>query len=312
MLVASFFVKERPSGILEPDNKTIDVKRSFAPGPTTSMIAAKILFFVWTLVTILIDNIYYFEHSRYFSLAYLTRWALVVALFYQAFFILVLATLSKSESGVAKSLKNNGGPVPCHWLIRTLWCLFSIAATLGAVVALSYWPLFAFGGATAIHDTTHLYINVMTHGGVAVLVLIDGLCLNRTPLRMRQVIFPMLIGIAYDLWTVLHWQLGIGNPEEEFDGIYEGLDWENNTLFSLFGAVLFVIVIIPVVFLGIRMLSLWSGWFKFDGSFGVESKTMLATNLGKSPPIPKSMKNVANLWTPTHAVYAMIRISPIF
>lgn len=96
--------------------------------------------------------------------------------------------------------------------------------------------------------------------------MVDGLVLNKIPLRARQVVFPMAVGIVYVIWTIIHWKLKVGNPGEDYDTIYLIFDYENHLFFSLVQCTLLVLVVIPLVFLCLRMASLWSGGFKFDGS----------------------------------------------
>ena len=99
-----------------------------------------------------------------------------------------------------------------HWLVQVTWFLFSIASTLETPMGVSYWLVFYSTGAGVTYSIN--YINIMSHGGITVLILIDGLLINRIPLRIRQIIFPMAVGFMYSLWTLLHWQLDIGNKKK--------------------------------------------------------------------------------------------------
>ena len=49
--------------------------------------------------------------------------------------------------------------------------------------------------------------------------------------------------------------------------IYPTMDWDNSKLSSLIKYALLIDVLIPLVFISICMVSLWSGGFKFNGSF---------------------------------------------
>jgi hypothetical protein len=92
--------------------------------------------------------------------------------------------------------------------IRITWILFALAVHLGATVTLLYWYLLYDPKKDQIN-----YLDVANHGGLFLLVLIDGWLVNRIPLRWMHyfgIILP--IEALYAVWTYLHYRLQIGNP----------------------------------------------------------------------------------------------------
>ncbi|EJK75695.1 hypothetical protein THAOC_02575 [Thalassiosira oceanica] len=199
---------------------SIDVHRTFAPKPTLRTALLKIVSLALALSTALM--VATSTDSPVFELAYLTIWSLLFALLYQITSIGVMLRLSRME-GCEKKER-------LHWSTKIAWATYALASTLEATVALSYWPLRLAGVVT----DPITYTNFMTHGGIALIVLIDGSLLCKIPLRLKQVLLPMSVGCAYTMWTIIHWKLNLGNPHtEDFDTIYEILDWQKSFRLSL-------------------------------------------------------------------------------
>ena len=154
---------------------------------------------------------------RVFWLAYLTHWALTFAILY------LLASFMNSFVSVSQ-------PPPLQtrvgMRVKLTWILFTIACNLQIVVTVAYWFVIYDGSSMSSYS-------VLSHGVVAVMVLIDGLIINTIPVRLRhwiEFVFP--IGLLYLIWSFVHYKLSIGNPdyqdedpETNDDLIYGVLDW---------------------------------------------------------------------------------------
>lgn len=100
-----------------------------------------------------------------------------------------------------------------------------------------------------VFDGTATYVGMMNHGGFTVLVAIDGLLLNRIPLRMKQMAFIEMLAVLYVLWMVIHAFSGIGNPIEDDDTIiYESVAWKKDPVQATVVSVLAVFVLSPLCF----------------------------------------------------------------
>jgi len=114
--------------------------------------------------------------------------------------------------------------------IRTsiTWAFFTLAAVSQMVVTCMYWLL--------VYDGEASNESILKHGVVFVLVWLDGLVVNKIPVRLRhwfEICFPVLL--AYAIWTVLQSPLvfEVGNPYYDDDQIYGVLDWSSSPGFSV-------------------------------------------------------------------------------
>jgi hypothetical protein len=85
------------------------------------------------------------------------------------------------------------------------------------------------------------YTDVMAHGGVALLILVDGMVLHRIPLRWCHYYIAVLpFQVSYIIWSIYH-ALGtdIGNPnnlnndseeDDDDDAIYRPLNWKKDPI----------------------------------------------------------------------------------
>jgi hypothetical protein len=110
----------------------------------------------------------------------------------------------------------------------------------------------------------------MGHGGVALLVLIDGLLLHRIPLRWSHYYLAVIpFQLCYVVWSLVHSLLtDIGNPNEadearennlpEYDdAIYGSLNWKDDALGGAITAFAAIFVGGPIVFTLLWILSVY-------------------------------------------------------
>ena len=48
------------------------------------------------------------------------------------------------------------------------------------------------------------YRITMVHGGVMILTLLDGLVINRVPVRIKHMLVTAVFGVLYLIWTLFH------------------------------------------------------------------------------------------------------------
>mmetsp|Transcript_21713 Transcript_21713/g.47330 ORF Transcript_21713/g.47330 Transcript_21713/m.47330 type:complete len:179 (+) Transcript_21713:174-710(+) len=102
----------------------------------------------------------------------------------------------------------------------------------------------------------------MEHGGICLLVLLDGLCVGSVPLRAKQFVYLLSVCIAYLLWSMVNFALDLGNgewPEYDDDALYPVLHWgmESRKMSAIISAVA-IVVLCPVLYWMVWMLSLVS------------------------------------------------------
>ncbi|KAL7524387.1 hypothetical protein ACHAXR_000552, partial [Thalassiosira sp. AJA248-18] len=183
-------------------------------------ILAKLFAVAW-IVSIMVLSIIDMKHPS-FWLAYLTHWGLLFATAYfvmSAFLSAIyLAMRPSADPGVLE-----GG---VGLLVKTTWALFVISFPVEVAITILYWTLESNG--------TTKYVDIMQHGGVLVLIIIDS-CHLRIQLRMKQFIIYEVFCALYLLWNLILAYSGIGNPytddgTQDDDAIYESLAWKNDTV----------------------------------------------------------------------------------
>lgn len=82
-------------------------------------------------------------------------------------------------------------------VIKLTWLMYSIAAVIGCCIAVLYWTLVwnPKNGLT--------YNNVMTHGGVLLVVLFQGIYLDRVPMRLKHLLAISLVTLIMEGWLAL-------------------------------------------------------------------------------------------------------------
>lgn len=221
-------------------------------GPSTrGVLLIKSIILGWSLSVFVTGIITYSYPAFYF--AYLTNDTLVVTCVY-----FLTSWLNTLHYTCFTFPGNNTQFTAFH---KLTWGLFALAAPAEIVVTVGYWTLVWDGTSSAF-----TYRNLMIHGGFMLIVLLEGLVINRIPIRLRHFWLVAAYLILYLAWTVLHALLGIGNPETDDDLIYTALQWKNEPgPTTLVGAeILFVLA--PVAFLTVCLLSSWSCPCGCDGS----------------------------------------------
>ena len=103
-------------------------------------------------------------------------------------------------------------------------------------------------------DGSFTYLSIIKNGANIPLLLIDGLVVNRIPLRMKQFGLSQFIVIAYLAWSLAYAFSGLIMPAEE-ESIYHFLDWKNDIHSAILLSLFVTILVNPAVFLSSRAVS---------------------------------------------------------
>ena len=235
------------SNINDDEARRIDIFDTFSPQPHVLHIGCKIGLIGW-IASVMARSIMGFQYPS-FWLAYLTHWSLVLAAAYILMSTLSAVYLATCSHSKCAEFKGGTGV-----LINITWALLAAAAPMEVTVTILYWVL-EFEG-------TFSYVSIMTHGGVMILVMIDGFVLSRVPLRMKQFVFFESFALVYCVWTLIHAYSGMGNPyaegdepTESDDAIYDSIAWKNNMKPTVILIVVLLLVANPIIFLFCRLLS---------------------------------------------------------
>jgi hypothetical protein len=230
--------------------RKMDVRASFAPD---SLVALAWKIFATTLGIFTLIYSWIETGTASFYLAYLTHWSLVVAVAY------LLASLYQTVRST-KISQPPGEYTACG--ISVTWILFAVAAHAEAMIAILFWLLvYDFDSEGQV-----TFLDVMPHGGMVIVVWIDGLVVNRIPVRWTHWWGgALLFEIAWAVWSVLHSVVfEIGNPnandgEDNDDAIYEALDWKNDAAYATGLTMAALLILGPIVY---SVIWLWS-WYKW-------------------------------------------------
>lgn len=231
----------------EPDGVQIDVEQTFAPRPYWRSWLTRLLF-----LAISVESLFATLHNtppwnRWFFMAYLTHWGLVAAIAYQLCAVLCLIPAIRQ-----KALYQPRSGELCALFVRITWGLFSLAAPVELVICILYWGLDYSPG-----HPVHYYL-VMNHGGIALLLMVDGFLLSSFPLQLKQLVFTVVFCIVYLAWTIIFAESNIPNPNvsESDDYIYYALEWNANAKVAEVLASLCAFVLPPIVFVIFWLISL--------------------------------------------------------
>jgi hypothetical protein len=224
----------------ETNGRTLDLERSFASEPRSLLvIAGKSILWGLTMYTLVRSTL--ISNYPSFWLAYLTNWSLLYAVFYMTLsFILSFG-------------------VNPRWLMKCAWLSFSVAAVHQIMVTLLFWILDYEPEKNPLNEVVFL-----VHGGVMVIVLFDGLVVNRVPVRLKHAIVTMALALLYLTWSILHNTVYQYNPRTandintDDDAIYAVLSWKKEPLSATIVAVVVVFVCVPIFHVIIWALSLIS------------------------------------------------------
>lgn len=228
--------------------KIIDVPSSFSPpmNKTTSMKAVTI---IWKLGVLALElftlfiKIGYYDDPRWngFYFSYLTHISLVACIVYSLL----------SLANTIFPLPNADADGVVSRRTAFTWIMFNYVGNTQLTVSVLYWGLVYDGGFPNIGA-------IFGHGVVLVPVWLDGLLVNRIPVRLRhwfEISLPTYI--LYSIWTVLQSELvfGVENPYDEAQKyqIYNVINWVDNPVSSL----VYLVVLISF-FTTIVQLVLWA------------------------------------------------------
>ena len=141
-----------------------------------------------------------------------------------------------------------------------MWGLYSLSAPSILISTVLYW--------TVEYDRGRVDVsmeNLMSHGIVMLMMLVDGLVIGRIPMRIKQIVYIFIATVAFIVWTVIDDLIVKGNDTAK-DAVGNVFNWGTNPLWAALWTTIALLLIVPVAFYVIWAASLWSRWCKFDGS----------------------------------------------
>lgn len=260
---SSFFSLEECNG------KVIDVRASFAPEPLWRTAVIRSIFFIFTVSTVIYDLIMTPEAKLFIHFGYLTNWGQVYVLIYQ------LSVLICTVKPSLLHVREDGTPGN---MIRFLWSMYTVAASNQLTLSVLFWVL------VYSPDLSITFPMISNHGITALLVLFDGNFVGHIAVRLKHFLLVELTAVIYVAWNMIHSYSGIGTNkvEQNENALYDFLNWKNETKASAIVVLAVLLVVIPMFFLVVWLLSLWSTCCKCNGS---RRRTIKDERIAKELPV---------------------------
>jgi hypothetical protein len=247
-----------------PTGRIIDMDRTFHPRPFWLALVLKTVIVLWAW-SLLISGLFDTQ-PIWFYFAYLTIWSLTISCIYLtlSWVVSMLPFLTTSSPTTTNDKNDNNNHVP-FWIYAT-WLIYTIAAPAEILVAVLYWTV--EWDWTADDEQEITYRNLMIHGGLGLVLLFEGLVVNRTPIRINQQWFFILYTMAFMGWTLYYELGGVGNPTTplEDDTLYTQLNWTDDPVTTAALAAFSIMVVAPLSFSVVWLLSLYSCPLSFRGN----------------------------------------------
>ncbi|CAB9510511.1 unknown protein [Seminavis robusta] len=235
--------------------KTVDVPASFGP---TLVGSGHQYLFLWFDLLRVASKVSHSDTAAFF-LAYLTHWGMIIASLYflMSFINSIMPPKQPSNHSDSVSL----------W-VKISWIMFEVAANLTFLVTLMWWSFQYKPG-----DTEVTFERVYMHGVVMVFVWVEGLVINRTPVRLKHLPLYMLIAGIYEAWLVIH-QLAtdIGDPTRsdndpttDDDLLYTAINFEDTPVHSSILMAMVLFLFVPLVHCLLWAASVWSCPCSYSG-----------------------------------------------
>lgn len=228
--------------------RTLDIPASFAPtGLHTILFKLFLTFLAWGTLAYCFTKA---DHKA-FLFAKFTYLTLGLQCIYH------LISLSNSMCPTLRQ-PEEGGLVQGR--AKSTWYFYNLSVHASILAGIMWWAM--------EFETSKLKLNnILSHGPVAVLLLLDGFWINRIPIRLFHWWSAVLpYELAYIGWTLAHAYLGIGNPDKPDDGdpdtnddvIYNGINWKDDFVGTLVLVLIVLLVVGPTLQFILMLMSLYT------------------------------------------------------
>lgn len=207
----------------------LDMTRNFSIGKGFFSPVALIKFIFFGLAAAALGWAFYAHPVTEFYIAYVSCWQVIYCVLYLG------ASWMLSTCGDQATNKASA-------LLKFTWVMFSVAAVHGVTTTIIYW-VFLWSPSRGLDVS-----NTSTHGGTFLLVIIDGLVINRTPVRIKHIVANWTLAFLYLIWSILQNVVIKYNPvdDDDDDAIYDIMKWRENTTGAIIMAVALVFGCLPL------------------------------------------------------------------
>ena len=180
---------------------------------------------------------------------------------------------------------------PSMWLINITWVMFLVVIVKGIVVVLLFWGT-EYDWSSGKPPTT---FKVMSHGVTWTLAMIDGMIINKIPIRLKHYYIVLLFTSIFMIWTIIQGLIPIDNPwttsEDNTERLYVILDWENEPIQAIIISCIVLFVALPFFTIIFWSISLCYRKYRNENDRngnGGPAMTQPDIEVGDAPPTPSS------------------------
>lgn len=191
-----------PYTVMEVNGRVVDVQKTFDFKPVWVAWIFKLICLGLGVTTMVFDLLWY-EGDYNFYMAYLESWFLSMAILY-----LICSTMITISCGFPR--QPILGAERTNWNVCFTWGFYPVVFIMGMTNLLQYW-FFASDEDGFIRDID--YFAIIKNAALPLLLLIEGQLINRIPIRWSHLAWSQLALVVYMGWSMIHFLLGIGNPD---------------------------------------------------------------------------------------------------
>jgi hypothetical protein len=232
-------------------DRLLNVPATFSPRGVVAFVIKLLL--LGLSVTSMILAVMYTRGSSLLFVAYLTNWALIWTVLYSLLSfcnsVRKIKQPSSSSSSSSPRTTTGGGSDAAGFVgvrAAATWLLFTLAAHTQMMASLLYWAL--------VHQPEWgcSFGTIMFHGGLLLVLLLEGQTMNRIPIRWNHFPFVFAFHFIYLVWaTLVHGTYEIGNPDRRGPVAvysYDVVDWTGNPPATLSLALIVQLGIVPILY----------------------------------------------------------------
>ena len=214
----------------DPNGKQLDLERCFKFGHIYSAWYISLAKFVLLGICVATYVYGFLEYQyRHWFMSYVSYWTLLETCIYLVF-------------SFGLSLMKQ----PYMWIINVTWVMLLVVIVKGIVVVLLFWGT-EYDWSAGVPPTL---FKVASHGISWACAIVDGMIINKTPIRLKHYYFVLAFTLLFLIWTIIQGMIPIDNPwtddEDNTERLYNILDWQNEPVQATIVSVLVCFVALPL------------------------------------------------------------------
>ena len=246
------------------NGRTIDMKGSFCLEAASRTLLLK--FLCAGLVAVGYIYLWVAYPYPYWFMAYLSYWTLLYAVVYLGSSLIL--SLVRVPLHSEASLPSSPSGRRLGFLLKFTWAMYLVAAVHGFMVVILFWAT-EYSPSKAFR-----YSTIAPHGISFAMVVLDGIWINKVPVRLCHVVFPFAMGCLFVGWSLIQGLVPIDNPNKEGpdESLYSILNWEEKPVASAIVSIIVLFGTFPFFTFFFWGLSLWNRRYVGEGSGNATTK----------------------------------------